>query len=75
MEGKHKQIVSQNVGEQEQMVVDFREVDPFNLWVRPNAFLLKPLAKLDKYVCMLYILRCIYIYIYTYSAAHYHAYG
>ena len=41
MEGKHKQIVSQNVGEQEQMVVDFREVDPFNLWVRPNAFLLK----------------------------------
>ena len=37
MEGKRSRIVSENAGEQEQMGVEVREVDPFNLWVRANA--------------------------------------
>lgn len=31
--GKRKSIVSEATGELEQMGVQFREVDPFNLWV------------------------------------------
>ena len=33
MSSKRKSIVSENSGELEQMGVQFREVDPFNLWV------------------------------------------
>ena len=33
LSSKRKSIVSENSGELEQMGVQFREVDPFNLWV------------------------------------------
>lgn len=33
MAAKHKAIVSDAAGEEQQMQVEFREVDPFNLWV------------------------------------------
>lgn len=34
--GKRKSIISDASGELEQMGVQFREVDPFNLWVSPK---------------------------------------
>ena len=34
--GTRKSIVSEASGELEQMGVQFREVDPFNLWVSPK---------------------------------------
>ena len=37
MEGKRTQIIAENAGELEQMGVEFRDVDPFNLWVRHAA--------------------------------------
>lgn len=33
MAAKHKAIVEETSGEEGQMQVEFREVDPFNLWV------------------------------------------
>ena len=33
LSSKRKSIVSENSGELEQMGVQFREIDPFNLWV------------------------------------------
>lgn len=34
MASKHQEIVSERFGEQMPMQIKFREVDPFNLWVR-----------------------------------------
>lgn len=33
MEGKRTRLISENAGEKEQMDVEIREVDPFNLWM------------------------------------------
>ena len=37
MEGKRTRLISENAGEREQMDVEIREVDPFNLWVRAST--------------------------------------
>ncbi len=37
MEGKRSRLISENAGEREQMDVEIREVDPFNLWVRAST--------------------------------------
>ncbi len=37
MEGKRSSLISENAGEREQMDVEIREVDPFNLWVRAST--------------------------------------
>ena len=37
MEGKRTRLISENAGEKEQMDVEIREVDPFNLWVRAST--------------------------------------
>ena len=36
MASKREEIVSDRYGERTPMKVKFREVDPFNLWVRPK---------------------------------------
>lgn len=51
MEGKRSRIVSENAGEQEQMGVEVREVDPFNLWVRAST----PFALGSIITCRCYI--------------------
>lgn len=42
LSSKRKSLVSEGSGELEQMGVQFREIDPFNLWVSA--------AKLSKYL-------------------------
>ena len=37
MAAKQKEIVDQTSGEEMQMQVEFREVDPFNLWVSQHC--------------------------------------
>ena len=37
MEGKRTRLISENAGEREQMDIEIREVDPFNLWVRAST--------------------------------------
>ena len=51
MEGKRTQIISENAGELEQMGVEFREVDPFNLWVSCIADHIRPCLRCT--LCML----------------------